>query len=43
MRRRGTAAAYDVHRNRVVLFGGTSEAGMLGDLWEFDGQEWLRR
>ena len=41
-RRRGTAMAYDQARNRVVLFGGDGESGLLGDTWEWDGRRWTR-
>ncbi len=41
-RRRGAAAAYDPVRQRVVLFGGTDERGLLGDTWQFDGTNWSR-
>lgn len=39
-RRRGAAAAYDAGRDRVVLFGGNTSAGLLGDTWEWDGAGW---
>lgn len=32
--------AYDAHRDRVVLFGGQGESGILGDTWEWDGSTW---
>lgn len=32
--------AYDVLRDRVVLFGGGTPAQLLDDVWEFDGAEW---
>jgi len=35
------AGAYDPHRERVLVFGGTSELGNdLGDTWEWDGESW---
>jgi len=37
--RNGAAMAFDSHRNRVVLFGGS---GATGDTWEWDGQQWER-
>jgi hypothetical protein len=41
------AAAYDSARQRVVLFGGqrtdpTAGLIMLGDTWEWDGQDWTQ-
>jgi IgGFc binding protein/HYR domain len=36
----GHAMAYDSARGRVVLFGGNSPAGLLGDTWEWDGASW---
>src|SRR6185436_17711620 len=36
-RRQGAAAAYDPVRQRILLFGGTSESGaVLGDTWEWN-------
>ena len=32
--------AYDFARGRVVLFGGRSNGELLGELWEWDGNEW---
>jgi cysteine-rich repeat protein len=41
------AMAYDVARERVVLFGGCSGAGLAcggwGDTWEWDGARWINR
>lgn len=37
--RNGAAMAYDVHRKRVVLFGGS---GAPGETWEWDGKIWER-
>ena len=37
------AATYDPVRRRVVLYGGRTQSEVLGDTWEFDGVEWLRR
>jgi cysteine-rich repeat protein len=34
------AMAFDIARDRAVLFGGSSAAGRLGDTWEFDGTTW---
>jgi hypothetical protein len=36
------AMAYDSDRHRVVLFGGRSLAGVLGDTWEYDGVDWTQ-
>ncbi|HUR19412.1 MAG TPA: hypothetical protein VMZ90_01305 [Vicinamibacterales bacterium] len=41
-RRRGTATAYDARRQRVVLFGGEDDGGLLNDTWEWDGTAWRR-
>jgi cysteine-rich repeat protein len=38
--RHGHSMAYDSVRDRVVLFGGVSQAGILGDTWEWDGLTW---
>jgi len=41
--RAGAAAAYDGARGRVVLFGGTTLAGVaFGDTWEWDGTDWTQ-
>lgn len=41
------AMCYDVARNRVVLFGGLrilrSSPRVLGDTWDHDGKDWIRR
>ena len=42
-RRRGSQAAYDEARKRVVVFGGDDDTGLLGDTWEWTGTEWIRR
>ncbi len=34
--------SYDDDRERVVLFGGWGQDGLLGDTWEWDGQRWTR-
>lgn len=34
------AMTFDASRNVVVLFGGISQDGSLGDTWEWDGNEW---
>jgi len=39
----GHAMCYDSVRQRVVLFGGRSAAGMRRDTWEWDGQTWRFR
>ncbi len=41
-RRRGTAVAYDSGRQRVVLFGGEDDNGLLHDTWEWNGTAWQR-
>lgn len=42
-RRRGSQAAFDEARNRVVIFGGDDDHGLLSDTWEWDGETWTRR
>jgi len=37
--RNGAAMGYDVHRKRVVLFGGS---GASDETWEWDGKDWER-
>ena len=38
------ASAYDSTRDRVVVFGGSSNGGPnLGDTWEWDGSTWTNR
>jgi hypothetical protein len=36
------AMAYDVFRDRIVLFGGAGPSGLFADTWEFDGVRWQR-
>jgi hypothetical protein len=36
------AMAYDSTRGRTVLFGGFGASGVLGDTWEWDGQNWTQ-
>lgn len=38
------AVTFDSFRNRLILFGGNGKANSsyLSDLWEFDGQSWLK-
>lgn len=38
--RYGHAMAYDLQRQRVVLFGGTTGQNQLQDTWEWDGSAW---
>ena len=38
--RSATAIAYDLHRSRIILFGGRTEDGLAGDTWERDGRHW---
>lgn len=35
------ALASDLHRARILLFGGRSPTGLLGDTWEWDGWDWI--
>lgn len=42
-RRRGSQAAFDAARQRVVVFGGDDDSGLLGDTWEWTGARWVRR
>jgi len=35
--------AYDVARQRVLLFGGTGLNGLVSDTWEWDGSKWTQR
>ncbi|MCA8951446.1 MAG: hypothetical protein KDE27_18205 [Planctomycetes bacterium] len=37
------ACAYDLLRDRVVLFGGVEVSGLAGDTWEWDGVTWTQR
>ena len=37
-----SAMAYDIARDRVVLFGGEDLTGLLSDTWEWDGFDWRR-
>lgn len=41
--RYAAAMAYDVGRDRIVLWGGNDGSSSLGDTWEFDGASWLQR
>ena len=38
--RRGHSAVFDSTRNRIVLFGGETNAGDQHDTWEWDGTNW---
>jgi hypothetical protein len=40
--RNGAAAVYDRARERMVLFGGSTQQGISGETWEFDGRAWTR-
>jgi hypothetical protein len=40
--RYGHAMAYDAARQRVVLFGGSSNGTQFGDTWEWNGTSWLQ-
>lgn len=33
---------YDPNRQRVIMFGGYSTGGVLGDMWEWDGTQWAK-
>jgi hypothetical protein len=33
---------YDSRRQKIVLFGGCSDAGISGDTWEWDGLDWAK-
>jgi hypothetical protein len=35
--------AYDLGRQRVVLFGGWNGTSNVSDTWEWDGSNWTRR
>jgi hypothetical protein len=35
--------AFDRQRQRVVVFGGALDGGLLDDTWEFDGSRWSQR
>jgi Galactose oxidase, central domain len=37
------AAAYDLARRRMVLFGGLVPTGVLGTTWTWNGASWVRR
>jgi len=37
------ALAFDAHRNRAVLFGGTVNNVWVADTWEWDGATWVDR
>ena len=39
----GHSMAYDLIRDRVVLFGGRSSQGYQNDTWEWDGNTWVWR
>lgn len=36
----GQSMAFDPSRNKVVMFGGTSNNGLYNDTWEYDGVDW---
>src|SRR6476469_9719886 len=41
--RNGMGLAYDLKRDRLVLFGGSDSAFVrLGDTWEWDGKKWTQ-
>ena len=37
------AMAFDARRERVVLFGGRGNGGVVADTWEWDGTAWTQR
>lgn len=39
---RGFDLAYDAARQRIVLYGGSTDSGLIGDTWTFDGVVWER-
>ena len=41
-RRRGTSMTYDVHRQKLVMIGGDDGSRILNDVWEWDGNAWVR-
>ena len=41
--RTGVALATDTDRHVVVLFGGHTQYGLVGETWEWDGMAWTRR
>jgi hypothetical protein len=41
--RSGVSMAFDLHRNRTILFGGDDNWGTHGDVFEFDGATWQPR
>jgi len=43
--RKGYAAAFDLFRQRVVIYGGSLSNGLpnaVGDTWEYDGTDWTK-
>lgn len=41
--REGHAMAFDSVRQVLVLFGGRTRGGVVGDTWEFNGSSWTQR
>ncbi len=41
--RRNPAMAFDIVRNRVVMFGGQTSGGHSDETWEYDGTNWALR
>jgi hypothetical protein len=39
--RNGAAQVFDSGRGKVVLFGGSTPAGVSGETWEWDGKQWV--
>ena len=43
MRRAGAAGAFDTHRRRFVMYGGSARPRVVtSDTWEFNGREWTQ-
>ena len=40
--RSGHGLVYDAFRERVIMFGGLGATGRLDDVWEYDGDNWIR-
>jgi len=39
--RNGATQVYDSVRGKIVLFGGSTQTGVLGETWEWDGKQWI--
>ena len=40
--REGALMAYDSAREKTILFGGAVDMEVLGDTWEWDGEQWAQ-